>query len=500
MRRAHTVTNCFVTSVFLFAASAAIAGTFEQAMDPVRDRYIVVLDENQFPPPGLTTAALHRRNVRDVADGIAFEYRGRRNHIYSESLVGFSAEMDKKHAREVARDPRVAVVAEDAWVQTAEHQTQFAPPSWGLDRIDQRGAQLDGFYHWYSPPLATEVHAYVLDSGIRATHQDFGQRVDTAQGYTSIMDGRGFDDCNGHGTHVAGIIGGETHGVSKSVTLHPVRVLDCYGRGTLSTVIAGIDWVTQRMIEAPHPAVANLSLQTAPSRILDNAVQASIASGVVYVIAAGNSSDSACDYSPARVPEALTVGASTGSDELAVFTGRGECVDLFAPGESVRSAYNRSDTDAVYLSGTSMAAPHVAGAAANLLAQAPFGTPAQVAEALLADAGSIPDSSVSGGESALLYSLIEVDSNAPLGSGGLSFTSDCNPKNSRCTFVASLADDRFEVVRYHWDFGDGQSRDHKRPTMRHGYRGTSGSVQVVLAVELDNGSTYLTGRTVELPW
>lgn len=495
MRRAH-----LVLFLSVLAANAALAGTFEPAAEPVQDRFIVVLEERQFPPPGLTTAEIHRNNVHDVAEGLAFEYRGRRGHVYSESLVGFSVEMTPRQARALSRDPRVAAVAEDGWVRAAAHATQLTPPSWGLDRIDQRDALLDGTYQWYAPAFGTEVHAYVLDSGIRATHEDFGGRVDTENAYSSVFDGRGVDDCNGHGTHVAGILGGEKHGVAKNVTLHPVRVLDCQGRGTLSMVIAGIDWLTQRMIESPHPAVANLSLQTSPSQILDNAVKASIASGVTYVVAAGNSADSACDYSPGRVPEALTVGAANASDQIIAISSRGECVDLYAPGESIVSSFNRDDTDTLTMSGTSMAAPHVAGAIANLLAQAPFGTPAQLGEALLADAGSLADPSIANGPSALLYSLIEVDPNSALGSGGLSFTDECNPKNYRCTFVATLGDGSREVTRYYWDFGDGSFRDHKRPTMRHGYRGMTGPVDVVLTVDLADGSSYTTGRTIVFPW
>lgn len=498
MRRAHTIALGSILAAS--AVSTTIAGTYEPAQDPVQDRYIVVLEEQQFPPPGLTTAEIHRNNVRDVAAGLAFEYRGRRGHVYSESVVGFSVELTPDRARALLRDPRVATVAEDGWVEAAEYATQWTPPSWGLDRIDQRDPFLDGTYQWYAPQFGNEVHAYVLDSGIRATHEDFGGRVDTVNAYSSVFDGRGVEDCNGHGTHVAGILGGEMHGVAKSVTLHPVRVLDCNGRGTLSMVIAGIDWITQRMIEAPHPAVANLSLQTSPSQILDNAVKTSIAAGVTYVVAAGNSADSACDYSPGRVSEALTVGASNASDQIMASSSRGECVDLYAPGESIVSSFNRDDADSLSMSGTSMAAPHVAGAVANLLAQAPFGTPAELAEALVAEAGTIADPATADGQSALLYSLIEVDPNSALGSGGLSFTDECNPKNYRCTFVAALGDGNREITRYYWDFGDGSFRDHKKPTMRHGYRGVAGPVDVVLTVDLADGSSYTTARTIAFPW
>jgi len=496
MRRAH-----ITLLVAVFASTAALAGNYESASAPVDGQYIVVLDENRLPPPALTTAEIHRENVQFTAEGLAFEYRGRRGHVYTESLVGFSVSMSRERALAMARDPRVAIVAEDAWIEAAaDHVVQFNPPSWGLDRVDQFTARLNGSFEWVQPAYYNEVHAYVLDSGIRSTHEDFGGRVDVAESYSALFDGNA-EDCNGHGTHVAGTIGGQLHGVAKNVRLHPVRVLDCQGRGTLSSIIAGIDWITNRMIESPHPAVANISLQTAPSQVLDNAVQASIAAGVVYVVAAGNSGGSACDYSPSRVPEVLTVGAVTASDTMMTTSNHGQCVDLYAPGDSIRSTSNGSDTDTALMSGTSTAAPHVTGTVANLLSQAPFGTPAQIRESVLANAGWFANPASPTGRSPLVYSMIEVAPDSALGTGGLSFTADCMRKNKRCTFTASLADDRFQILRYFWDFGDGDTAEHKRPVIRHGYRNVIGPVEIVLTVATAGGQTFSTSQIIDrFPW
>jgi subtilisin family serine protease len=208
---------------------------------------------------------------------------------------------------------------------------------------------------------------------VRTTHSEFAERI--SNGYTAVNDANGVNDCNGHGTHVAGTVAGTVYGVAKGATIHPVRVLNCNGSGTTSMVIAGIDWVTGNH---EHPAIANMSLGGGASTTLDNAVRSSIAAGVTYAVAAGNEGRDACGSSPARVAEALTVGATTNTDARASFSNYGACLDLFAPGQSIKSAGYANDTAAVIFSGTSMASPHVAGAAALFLAANPASTPAQV--------------------------------------------------------------------------------------------------------------------------
>jgi len=273
-----------------------------------------------------------------------------------------------------------------------------SPATWGLDRIDQRNLPLNNSYTYNF--TGAGVHAYIIDTGIRVSHQQFAGR--TGNGFTSINDGQGTNDCNGHGTHVSGTVGGTTYGVAKGVTLHPVRVLSCSGSGSNSGVIAGVDWVTNNHAS---PAVANMSLGGGISSALDTAVNNSINSGVTYAIAAGNSNANACNFSPARVANALTVGSTTNTDARSSFSNFGTCVDIFAPGSSITSSWNTSDTATNTISGTSMATPHVAGVAALYLQQF-GGSPAAVAAGLInAATTGVVGNPGSGSPNRLLHSL-----------------------------------------------------------------------------------------------
>ena len=366
----------FVTAVGDAAFADAAQGTVRDADSPdaVAGSYLVMLRDHT-----LAEAA-----VRRAAAELTRRHGGTVSRAFASTVHGFSAQMTGTEAGRLAADPAVEYVQQDQRVSLTG--TQVAPPSWGLDRIDQRSLPLSNSYTY--PSTAATVHAYVIDTGIRITHQDFGGRAQ--YGYDAVDNNTVADDCNGHGTHVAGTIGGTSYGVAKQVRLVAVRVLDCTGWGTDAQIVAGIDWVTAH---AARPAVANLSLGGSVDPAIDDAVAGSIAAGITYVVAAGNSHADACQTSPARVPSAVTVGATDRTDTRASFSNYGSCVDLFAPGASITSTYKTSDSATAVMSGTSMATPHVTGAAALLLAANPNLTPQQVRDALVNNAvpGAVAD-------------------------------------------------------------------------------------------------------------
>jgi subtilisin family serine protease len=348
------------------AADGQIRG--EDAANAIPGSYIVVLKDDDMA----------KSKATKVIDGLADEHDADVNHAYLNSVQGFSAEMSEADAKALAKDPAVAYVEQDKAIKALD--TQSNPPSWGLDRIDQRDLPLDHSYAYGS--TASNVTAYIIDTGIRTTHSAFGGRASWG---TNTIDGTN-SDCQGHGTHVAGTVGGSQYGVAKGVKLVAVKVLNCQGSGTSSSVIAGIDWVTANH-QAGQPAVANMSLGASGSDSgIENAVRNSIADGVVYAIASGNSSADACNFTPARVGEAITVNSTNIADTRSSFSNYGSCTDIFAPGESITSAWNTSDTAANTISGTSMATPHVAGAAALVLAASPQLTPQQVRDQLVNNA------------------------------------------------------------------------------------------------------------------
>ncbi|MFK0127501.1 S8 family peptidase [Streptomyces nigra] len=351
------------------AQAAQAEGTVLAAGSPtaVKDSYIVTLKKTA----GLKAAS-------GTGKDLVKRYGGTVRKTFGAALNGYSATLSAGEAKRLAADPAVASVEQNQTVRLADTTQSNAP--WGLDRIDQSALPLSGTYT-YPDSAGSGVTAYVIDTGVRITHQQISGRA--SYGYDAVDGDTTASDGNGHGTHVATTIAGSTYGVAKKAKVVAVRVLDNNGSGTTAGVIAGIDWVT-----ANHsgPSVANLSLGGGASTALDTAVRNSISSGVTYAVAAGNSSANASSYSPARVTQAITVGATTSTDARAGYSNYGSVLDLFAPGSSITAGWHTSDTATNTISGTSMATPHVAGAAAVYLAGHTSATPAAVASALTSGA------------------------------------------------------------------------------------------------------------------
>ena len=387
IRQVSAICLSIAATHFVYAASnvANPVNDSSQAKGIIKNQYIVILNKDAGPS-------------KDFAQNIAKQHAGKVLQSYDTVLKGFAIYLpDTAGAafiEAMKKNPHVLSVESDTIVNI--DATTQSNPDWGLDRIDQKALPLNSTYSYLQSGSGTT--AYIVDTGILSSHQEFSGRV--LSGYTAISDGNGTTDCNGHGTHVAGTVGGTTYGVAKNVNLVPIRILGCDGSGASSNVIAGLDWILKN---GKKPAVVNISLGGATSSSLDSAVENLYNNGYVMVVAAGNSNTDACTSSPARVSKAITVAATDNTDTRASYSNYGSCVDIFAPGSQINSSWIGSNTATKILNGTSMATPHVAGVVAEMLQSTPTASPQTISTNLLNQASSNVVKNPSGSPNRLLY-------------------------------------------------------------------------------------------------
>ncbi|EHU1306736.1 S8 family peptidase [Acinetobacter baumannii] len=387
IRQVSAICLSIAATHFVYAASNVTnpVNDSSQAKGIIKNQYIVILNKDAGPS-------------KDFAQNIAKQHAGKVLQSYDTVLKGFAIYLpDTAGAafiEAMKKNPHVLSVESDTIVNI--DATTQSNPDWGLDRIDQKALPLNSTYSYLQTGSGTT--AYIVDTGILSSHQEFSGRV--LSGYTAISDGNGTTDCNGHGTHVAGTVGGTTYGVAKNVNLVPIRILGCDGSGASSNVIAGLDWILKN---GKKPAVVNMSLGGATSSSLDSAVENLYNNGYVMVVAAGNSNTDACTSSPARVSKAITVAATDNTDTRASYSNYGSCVDIFAPGSQINSSWIGNNTATKILNGTSMATPHVAGVVAEMLQSTPTASPQTISTNLLNQASSNVVKNPSGSPNRLLY-------------------------------------------------------------------------------------------------
>jgi subtilisin family serine protease len=465
-----------------------------QGDDIIPGRYIVVLKRDVSDVPGL-------------ARRLASQEGGQLRRVYQTAIKGFSVKLPEGAAERLARHPQVAYVEPDRRAQL--HGTQTNPPSWGIDRVDQRDLPLSNSYTWEND--GTGANVYILDTGIRLSHQDFGGRasyVPNGNNGDFVNDGQGSAaDCHGHGTHVAGTAAGASFGVAKGAKIWAARVINCAGSGEVEMVIEAIDWVTAN---AERPASVNMSLGYGNVQSIRDAVEASVAAGINHAVSAGNGNflgrpQDACNQAPGGAPNAVTVGATEIDDDEASFSNFGSCVDILAPGVNIISASHTSDNGSVGMSGTSMASPHVAGAMAVYLSGNPSATPAQVTNWLVSNASldkiDLHRSSETNGTANRLLFIGGGDEPPPPPGNDpptANFTASCSASNCTFTNTSTDPDGNADIVESRWSYGDGATQTVAgRGNGSHTYAGP-GTYSVSLTVEDSEGNTNTRTQSVRV--
>ena len=435
-----------MAAVSVATPASAQAGSVLSAENPVPGSYIVVLKDRNANAP----------TVNNKAFDLAKQYGGQVKNTYTASVRGFAVRMDESAAQRLAANPAVAYVEQDGWMSISDTQQNA---TWGIDRIDQRDLPVSTTYTYAN--TASSVNAYIIDTGVDASHPDFEGRV--SGGYDYVDNDSNPADCQGHGTHVAGTVGSKTWGVAKKVKLTGVRVLGCDGTGQWSWIINGIDWVAKNHTK---PAVANLSLGGSGSTSVDDAIKRLIAAGVTTAVAAGNEGQDACNVSPARVPDAITVAASDKADKRSIWnttksSNYGTCVDIWGPGSNILSTRNGGGS--FENGGTSMATPHVAGAAALYLEANPNATHLQVRDALVNNSTPNKITDPKGSPNRLLYTgFIGGGTPDPTCTGGTNGTDVAVPDNG--TAVSS-------TVTVSGCTGNASANTQVKVTINHSYVG-----------------------------